>query len=373
MSDDQISSGLTSDGKVPAGPPTVGLDPAWIRDALERDRNAPTEVTFEAFIGTGQMSRNARFLLQWPNGEGPNSVVVKVPSAEVPTRELAFTHNLYGNECEFYRSIASLVDIAVPASLAVHLDSDSQDFAIVLEDMTNSKQGDHFSEPTETQLALAIEQAVALHAPLWGQTERFECDFMRLDRDDRATMMQGMMSAFLPAVFERLGDGLEPEVIDLLQQFEAVAGSWSKLHGTPTTLVHGDFRADNFMFATDPSASPMVTVDWQTLGLGLGVTDIAYLIGGSLEPQRRRKIEDELLLSYISQLRQQGVIYDMSQCRNDYALAALHGVRVAVIATTMANQTDRGDALFTHMLNRHGRHALDLGSLDDVARSGARP
>ena len=368
-----MSDDLTPDDQISAEPLTVGLDTAWLSNTLRRDGIAPDEVTFEGFIGTGQMSRNARFTLRWPKGEGPSSVVIKLPSAEVPTRELAFTHNLYRNECEFYRSIASLVEIAVPDSLAVHLDIDGSDFAIVLQDMDRSEQGDHFSEATETQLALAIEQAVALHAPLWGQTERPECDFMRVDRDDRAELMQGILTAFLPAVFERLGDGLESEVADLLHQFESVAGSWSKLHSTPTTLVHGDFRADNFMFGTDPSAPPMTTVDWQTLGLGLGVTDIAYLIGGSLDPARRRDVEDELLESYLSQLRHHGVSYEMEQCRDDYALAALHGIHIAVTATTMAKQTERGDALFTLMLNRHGRHALDLGSLDVVARLAAQP
>ncbi len=362
-----------SDDLSPREPRTVGLDPDWISDALEREGIAPEKVTFDGFIGTGQMSRNARFLLEWPNDVGPDSVIVKLPSADQATREVSFTHNLYGNECEFYRSVASLVDIAVPESLAVHFDVEKNDFAIVLQDMTGFEQGDHFSELTDTQLALALEQAVALHAPLWGKTGRPECHFLRVDRDDRSEMMQELLSVFLPAVFERLGDGLEPDVVDLLCQFEAIAGSWSKLHSTPTTLVHGDFRADNFMFGSDPTGPPMVTVDWQTLGLGLGATDIAYLIGGSLEPARRRNIEYELLESYVSQLRQQGVLYEMAECRQDYALGALHGVRIAVTATTMANQTKRGDALFTLMLNRHGRHALDLGSLDVVARLVEQP
>ena len=39
-------------------------------------------------------------------------------------------------------------------------------------------------------------------------------------------------------------------------------------------------------------------------------------------------------------------------------------VVVATTATIMAEHTERGDQLFTQMLNRHGRHALDLGALD---------
>ena len=36
---------------------------------------------------------------------------------------------------------------------------------------------------------------------------------------------------------------------------------------------------------------------------------------------------------------------------------------IAMSATVMAEQTERGDALFTLMLNRHGRHALDMEAL----------
>ena len=39
-------------------------------------------------------------------------------------------------------------------------------------------------------------------------------------------------------------------------------------------------------------------------------------------------------------------------------------MRRILTATTLAERTERGDALFTQMINRHGRQALDLGALD---------
>ena len=49
-----------------------------------------------------------------------------------------------------------------------------------------------------------------------------------------------------------------------------------------------------------------------------------------------------------------------------HSLAPVLMVVIAMSTTVMAEQTDRGDALFTLMLNRHGRHALDMEALDRI-------
>ena len=67
---------------------------------------------------------------------------------------------------------------------------------------------------------------------------------------------------------------------------------------------------------------------------------------------------------YRAELTGRGVDYDASQCRREYAIQTLHGVTIGVTATAMAERTERGDALFAQMINRHGRHALDFNALD---------
>ncbi len=347
-------------------PNTVGLDPEWIAAHSEVAGRTPVAAAFAGFIGTGQMSRNARFTLDWGGRDGPASVVVKIPSSEAATRAASFEHGIYQKECEFYRSIVRLVDVAAPGAFAVHLDEHAQDFAIVLEDLTGSEQGDQFTEPSHGQLVLAIEQAAALQAPVWDRTDGPAFETYRAGATGRADTLRMLIPAFLPTVFERLGDGLEPDVAELLERFGGVAGDWHHARSGPTTLVHGDFRPDNFLFGVAPDAPPIMVVDWQTLGLGPGVTDVAYLLGAAVRPERRRDIETEMLARYRAALVGRGIDYGPDDCQADYAFGSLHGVVVAVMATTMADQTERGDALFTLMLNRHGRHALDLGVLDRI-------
>lgn len=346
--------------------PTVGLDPAWIAEHVVVDGRRPRAAEFAGFIGTGQMSRNARFRLDWVDpGAGPTSVVVKIPSAEASTRAVSFEHGIYEKECHFYDAIASRVDISTPDALHVHVDA-PHDFTIVLEDLDHSEQGDQFTEPTDEQLHLAIEQAAALHAPVWGRTDDPVFDPLRSDPDERAAGSEQTMPFFHAVVMDRLGAGLDPDVAKLLAAFTARVGDWVRVAGIPITLLHGDFRPDNFMFGVDETAPPMKVVDWQTLALGRGVTDVAYLLGAAIAPERRRADEQRHLEHYGAALADRGVDYSAEECERDYAIGSLHGIVIAMTATTMADRTERGDALFTLMLNRHGRHALDLGALDRI-------
>jgi aminoglycoside/choline kinase family phosphotransferase len=347
-------------------PRTVGLEPEWVAANTVVDGRTPRAAQLAGFIGTGQMSRNARFTLDWGDADGPRSVVVKVPSSEAGTRAISFQHRLYRNECEFYQTIAPLVEVSAPAALAVHFDPSAQDFAIVLEDLTRSKPGDQFTEPTDDQLILAIEQAAALQAPVWGQTAGPTFAPYQLDVEERVVLAATRIRALLTTVFDRLGRDLDPDVSSALDCFATLAGDWTRLRAKPTTLVHGDFRPDNFLFGVEPGAPPIAIVDWQTLGLGLGVTDVAYLLGAAVSSERRRQIEYAMLAHYLTELSRRGVEYPMDQCLADYALGSLHGVSIAITAISMADQTERGDALFTLMINRHTRHALDTGILDRI-------
>ena len=68
----------------------LALDAAWMGEALEAagvaDGATVTDLEFDGFIGTGQMSRNARYRLTWDDPDGrPATVVGKFPSTTTPT------------------------------------------------------------------------------------------------------------------------------------------------------------------------------------------------------------------------------------------------------------------------------------------------
>ena len=93
----------------------------------------------------------------------------------------------------------------------------------------------------------------------------------------------------------------------------------------PQTVVHADFRLDNMLF-TPGDPSPVV-VDYQTIGWGSGAYDLAYFVGGSLEPEVRAADVDVLVTGYHEALGDHGVTgYTLDELRADYRRECFGGL-----------------------------------------------
>ena len=346
-----------------------GVDPVWLTGVLEQAgvaRGATlTEVRFDGLIGTGQTGRNARFSLAWDAPEGrPSSVVGKFASGDPAARESAFATGAYLREWNFYTHVAQTVSVRTPHCWAARFDPLQPAFVIIMEDLAESRQGDQFVGLSIDEADLALGQAVALHAPRWGDPS-LDALFAEpaTTPDERSARLQMFYGMTLEPCLERLAPGLNDDVCDLARRFSAKVGSWTAGTGTASTVVHYDFRPDNLLFGQTPAAPPVAVVDWQTVNAGLAMSDVAYLIGGSFEPGNRAAVERDLVEGYRRRLETAGVRYDADACWRDYRFGTLWGMIITVIATVVAEKTDRGDALFTTMASRHGRHALDLDAL----------
>lgn len=320
-----------------------------------------TELELQSFIGTGQTGRNARFGLTWDQPDGrPTSVVGKFPSGDVNARTNAFVNGTYLTEVSFYRELAPSLSIRIPECHLAAYDHDAPDFVMIMEDLSNSRQGDQMAGLTVEEAALAVEQAVGLHAPRWGDPTLADFAGHR-PKGDEAAMALGMVYGMMVEPFlDRLGPGLDADIIELVRNVAPSVQRWVTASKAPRTVVHLDFRPDNFMFGATPDAPPLVVVDWQTVSDGYAMWDLAYMIGGSFEPARRAEVERDLLDDYRRRMAAAGVDIPEDVLWHDYRIGSLWGVVMTVIATILAAQTERGDQMLTTMAQRHGRHAIDL-------------
>ena len=354
-------------GDVRGDPETI--DGPWMTTALEHAgvaRGATvTDVELVSFIGTGQTGRNARLRLTWSDPEGrPASLVGKFASGDAAASANAFENGTYRNEWEFYSQLAHTLHVRTPVCPVALYDETGPAFVLLLEDLAGSRQGDQFAGLTVDEAALAVEQAVGLHAPRWGDPTLAEFAAHRPRNEEGALRLGTMYEMMIEPFLARLGPGLDADVIDLIHRLGPHAVAWASGTDTPRTAVHLDFRPDNFMFGSTPDAPPLVVVDWQTVNpLGNAMWDLAYMIGGSFAPAERALVERPLLDDYRGRMAAAGVTYDAEVCWRDYRLGALWGVVMSVIATVLAAQTERGDAMLTVMAQRHGRHSLDLDAL----------
>ena len=157
-----------------------------------------------------------------------------------------------------------------------------------------------------------------------------------------------------------------------MELYERFAGNYLAINKviaarSPWTLAHQDFRVEDMLFASDASQR-VVVLDWQGIGIGPGAYDLAYILGGSMDPTLRRAHERELVSAYFNQLQQLGISdYTDEQLWDDYGHAQLMGGLATSMVTGggMDLSNERGVELIGAMAARHAQAALDH---DGIAR-----
>ena len=133
--------------------------------------------------------------------------------------------------------------------------------------------------------------------------------------------------------------------------------------GVPTA-TSGSGVAGPGSVSTGAGAPSVAVVDWQTCTHGSGLADVAYFIGAGLDPALRRSVERGLVESYHDGLVASGVRhYGMERCWWEYRRGSWAGLLMAVGASMLVEQTERGDEMFVTMATRHATHALDLDAI----------
>jgi thiamine kinase-like enzyme len=67
-------------------------------------------------------------------------------------------------------------------------------------------------------------------------------------------------------------------------------------------LVHGDAKLANFCF--NQKGTEVAAVDFQYIGGGCGMKDLAYFVGSCFRDEEAERIEKEVLNFYFSQIRE---------------------------------------------------------------------
>ncbi len=366
MGDRDVRSPV-SDGPLP-GPPEA-LTAQWLTAALERAGVAEgatvVAVELEGDIGTGQAARSVRFALRWDRPEGrPATIVGKYPAQDAAARDVLVATGGYWKEWCFYTQLASSVAMRVPrCHVALHDDATS-DFVLLMEDIDGATQGDQLVGLDAARLEAAVEEAAALHGPRFGDPSLdpvLAAGPGSLPADQAGPFCQEMYGVARVSFLDDFGDRLDDDVVEFVERTAAFVARWFEGTDTPRTLIHFDFRADNLLFGTTDAADPVVVVDFQAMTTGLGATDLAYLIGGSVaDRSARAAVEADLLERYRRRLAAYGVELSADTLWRDYRHGSLWGVIMTVMSSIGTVRTARGDELFAAMIERHAHHAIDL-------------
>jgi aminoglycoside phosphotransferase (APT) family kinase protein len=171
----------------------------------------------------------------------------------------------YQVEQAFYRAFAARCDAACRVPAPIHLSTEQGRVLFVLEDLDAAGFDLRRDCISDAELRACLNWLAAFHAT-----------FLRA----------------VPEGLWKVGSywhlATRPDELHALQDRElqrAAAGLDERLNRARfRTLIHGDAKLQNFCFAT--AARAVAAVDFQYVGGGVGVKDVAYFLSSCLSPER---------------------------------------------------------------------------------------
>ncbi len=311
-------------------------------------------------IGTGQVGDSVRFTLDF-RGEMV-TLAGKFAAADPTSRGTAAMLGLYAKEVRFYRELAPQLPVRTPKIHFAEMDDDGASFCLIFEDLGPARGGNQIAGCSLADARAGVKQAAALHAPSWHNPAILDLEW--LQPNPAAAAMVKSLYPQAQAIFrERYANTLEPEYMALCEALAEITAATDRAP-EKASLVHGDFRLDNLLFDIRGGAEEIAVLDWQTLTIGNGLTDIGYLLGCGIGNDLRRAHERELLELYCAEMSVRGVPMAVDAIWRDYVVGALHGVSTAVFSAAFVVRTERGDANFLSMARGACGLCLEHGSLD---------
>jgi hypothetical protein len=343
------------------------VTPAWLDGVLRASgasAGARVAGASATVVGTGQMGTSVRYVLGYDGdaSRAPRSVVCKFASSDPTSRSTGLTLRTYEVEVAFYRDVARTVDMRIPACHFGDIDLATGEFVLVLEDLTPCVQGDQLAGCGVDEAGLAMEELAKLHAPRWNDAALAGVEWLnRNATEDSLAFSEVLLPQLLPGFLGRYADRLEPSHVELAELLMRNIRRFLRDRPGPRAVQHGDYRLDNMLFGTAAGGAPLAVVDWQTVVWGPPAFDAAYFLGAGLTPEDRRRHERALLHRYHDALLARGVRdYGWDDLWTDYRRYAFGGFLMAIGASMMVVQTERGDEMFLTMIRRHGAQIVDL-------------
>ncbi len=258
---------------------------AMTLEATGATRIISRDVVQSLWSGYGQILRFALEGAAWP------SVVVK--HVKWPTQrnhprswnsDLGHERkvNSYSVESSWYRDYAAQCSPASRVPECLSLTTRGDEVFMVLEDLDAAGYGMRANHVSESQLQACLSWLAHFHATFLGR------------KPDKlwATGTYWHL-ATRPEELAALEPGALKEAAEKLD---------CKLNSSPfLTFVHGDAKVANFCFSAE--GDRVAAVDFQYVGGGCGMKDLAYFVSSCFDERQSEDREEELLAIYFQHLK----------------------------------------------------------------------
>ena len=333
------------------------IDDQWLGRAL----GTPVEIVAIAAVGVGVglLANVTRVVLR----DG-RRLFVKLPSTDPRARSIAQQFGYYAREAGAYRSLLDRSGLATARCHAV-VDTEHGP-ALILDELVDHSSADQLVGATIGQALAAADLLGDLHARFWNDPVLAVCAWLPGPTDAVITMYDHLFAltweSFCAMTVDLLPEAHLRAAEGFIGRFAEVCAEFAR---APRTLVHGDFRLDNLLFAP---AGHAAAIDWQLAAWGRGAYDLAFFASGSIDDGVLAQLEPALIARYHARLVTNGVQgYSLAACRHDYLgglVMNLPNPVTALVAVPPGNE--RGARLLRENARRAlatvARHATSLSS-----------
>ena len=294
------------------------------------------------------------------NDSAPATLIAKVPKANDASRAASRLTRCYEVETSFYSEIRSAVDARIPDCYHVEYSADDDEFLLLLEDLAPAQQGDQLGGCSVDDAMLAVTEMAKLHGSLWESPLIHGKEWLHRNSTDSVEFTSQLLQGVYPAFCQRFEGRIDSEVVKVGQQFVNQFPTYFAAQPKANTVVHRDFRLDNLLFGEWEGNRGVAILDWQTACDGVAISDLSYFVGSALLPSVRGENERAVVDHYVSVLNAYGIELSKEEAWRQYRLFSFGGFVMAIVASMLVQQTERGDEMFMAMANRHGQQILQL-------------
>ncbi len=345
----------------------------WLNGALHANGflNMDTHITSIELkpmaVGEGFQSDMARIVPHYnrANTTLPQSMVAKLPTSYEPANYVAMLFNTYEREIRFYKELAARSPVRTPGLILGEFDAEAKRYVLILEDCARCAQVDQIKGLTEAQLQQVVLKIADFHAHWWDSPDLKSIAWMPGPRSQAAYALVGFyqscwdIAVNAPEFIAALPQGGKESGLKIYEYYQ-----WMVHDAAPDsnlTITHFDFRGDNLFFDEANKADPVIVFDWQASSIYRGPLDIGYLIGGSVAPELRRKVEKKMLNLYYRRILEKGVKnYTFEDCLYDYLGGLMVYAYIPVLAySRLDTSSERGKELARILTQRHFSAIVD--------------
>ena len=343
---------------IPATKENITLD--WLNQALGGHLSAGNRViavtVSDGSSGRGFTGQVLKLGLEYSQADrGPKSLILKIP-LDMDNTIKAQMYPFNRNELKWYTDLGVSCPVRIPICYFADEDQNSSMTCLLLEDLSKLEAVPPTKGLSPDHAELAVYSLAHLHSHFWGRDTLKINEISSLGEklDNLVASIKvgwehaiNLYSDFLDQNFHNMKEAY----IKTLQKLRSDSPSKIK------TLIHGDYKVDNLLFDVG-SETEVVLLDWQGIGMGFGVEELAGFIPRSLSIKNRQRSEVRLLRIYHQALLTAGVdINNFEGFQREYSMGLLTSLatNIGFSAKLVSGELSDGNSERDKQMNDYNR------------------